>query len=73
MLPQEEMELEALLEFMEEKLEEKPLSEIIDYGSDDEEYDRLLMDIITHAENKSMGQNTNGNPTEDQEMDMSMG
>lgn len=73
-LPQEDQELEAIFSSMEYERQQDdyqtyPMS---NYGSDDEEYDKLFMEVILGqegAENNTAGGMTN--PEDDRGMDMS--
>lgn len=74
-LPQEDQELEAIFSSMEDERQQDdyqtyPMS---NYGSDDEEYDKLFMEVILGqegAENNTAGGGMTS-PEDDRGMDMS--
>lgn len=77
-LSQEEEELQALISSMNETNQEIDDLEtgvhertISDYGSDEEEYDRLFMDIVSHPQQPN-GSQTGLHDNALQDMDVSM-
>lgn len=77
-LSHENQELEALVSSMqvnadqEDHHQQKTMS---DYGSDEEEYDRLFMEVISRQGSAKRSTETVGDsaPERDQEMDFSLG
>ena len=55
------------------KIQREPDKEMTDYGSDDEEYDSILIEAVTRAEAQSSSNLLNPPPEEYQDMDMEMG
>ena len=74
-LTQEDRELSLMSSMLEEiqasgRNEDRAMS---DYGSDDEEYNQLFMDVFVQLEERGAGLSANVSSQEKQEMDVSMG
>ena len=74
-LSQEERELDAIFLEMDEQqdtnLEQEQITS--EYGTDDEEYERLLVDALEQAENEKSRLGPETRIQEDQQMDIEMG
>lgn len=77
-LSQEDQEFEALVSSMQDNADQedhhqkKPTS---NYGSDEEEYDQLFMEVMSRQGSAERSTDTAGDgaPEQDQEMDISLG
>lgn len=74
-LSQEDQELEVLVSLMDHATTKRVEHAAIrsEYGSDDEDYDHIFMDVMAAAESRSREANKDPDPPScpDQEMDMS--
>ena len=77
-LSQEIQEFEALVSSMQDNADQETHHEqktMSDYGSDEEEYDHLFMEVLSRpsAVEKSIDTSREGALEQDQEMDISLG
>ena len=76
-LSQEDQEFEALVLLMQGGADQEHHQQKtnLDYGSDEEEYDRLFMEVISRQGSAERGASMVGHdaPKQDQEMDVSVG
>lgn len=74
-LSREEQELEALVSSMEADNSVAKDQEYgtAGYGSEEEDYDLLFMEVLAQPERIQATNTTNAPPTNDEEMDISMG
>ena len=74
-LSQEDQEFEALVLLMQGGDQDHQQKTNLDYGSDEEEYDRLFMEVISRQGSAERGTSMVGHdaPKQDQEMDVSVG
>lgn len=75
-LTQEEREFEALLSLMDEEREDGQDHELSDYGSDEEDYDDLFLEALSHVDgrrDRPDARQEHSTPNQDDEMDVSMG
>lgn len=74
-LSQEEQELEALVSLMEADnlIAKDQDNATAGYGSEEEDYDRLFMEVLEQPERMQATNTTRAPPNNDGEMDISMG
>ena len=76
-LSQEDQEFEALVLSMQRSADQEHHQQKthLDYGSDEDEYDRLFMEVISRQGSAEQGISMvgHGAPKQDQEMDVSVG
>ena len=76
-LSQDDQEFEALVLSMQGSADQEQHQQKtnLDYGSDEEEYDRLFREVISRQGSAERGTSTAGHdaPKQDQEMDVSVG
>lgn len=76
-LSQEDQEFEALVSSMQDNVNQDlhPPTTVSDYGSDEEEYDELFMEVMWRQRSAERTSTTVGDDTseQDQEMDISLG
>ena len=73
-LSQEHQEFEALVSSMQDNADQEHHQTTSDYGSDEEEYDQLFMNVLSRQELALRETSTVDDPSEeDQEMDTSIG
>lgn len=74
-LSREEQELEALVSSMEadNSVAKDQEGGTAGYGSEEEDYDLLFMEVLAQPERIQATNTTNAPPTNDEEMDISMG
>ncbi len=76
-LTQEDREFEALVSSMQNNADQEQDQDttVSDYGSDEEEYDQLFMEVVSKQGSAERNSSTIGDdaPKQDQEMDISVG
>lgn len=77
-LSQNNQDFQALISLMQENADQEHHHQqktMSDYGSDEEEYDQLFMDVMSRQGSAERSTDTveDGTPEQDQEMDISLG